>query len=113
MFYDNLVAVCNQKDVSITNLTKELGISSGNISKWKSGGVPKGDTLLLFSDKLSVSVDYLLTGKEKSSKPDLSDIELELLEKFNRLLEIDKGRMLDRMETIYQSYTPEQKENVS
>lgn len=113
MFYDNLKQACINKGTSVTALLKELKMGTANGTFWKNGSSPSGDVLVQISEFLGVSVDYLLTGKEKSSKPDLSDIELELLEKFNRLLEIDKGRMLDRMETIYQSYTPEQKENVS
>ena len=48
--------------------------------------------------------DYLLTGKEKSPKSELSDLERELLEKFNRLEEVDKGRILGRMDIILDEY---------
>ncbi len=65
-------------------------------------------------EKINIPIsNTALQTKEKSSSSELKNEELELLEKFNKLLDIDKGRILDRMESIFESYSPEQKENVS
>ena len=69
--------------------------------------------IIAMSEKFQLSLDFLVYGKEKSSSSELTKEELEVLEKFNKLLDIDKGRILDRMESIFESYSPEQKENVS
>lgn len=119
MFYDRLKQVCEEKGTNVTALTKKIKFSGGNISKWKNGGVPKSETLIVIAKELSISVDYLLglddipNRKEKSSTLKFTNEEYELIEKFRHLLEIDKGRILGEMGEIYRNYSPEQKENVS
>lgn len=68
MFYQQLSALCSDRDIKITNLVSILGISSGNLSKWKAGGTPKGDTLVKVADYFGVSVDYLL-GRTPTPSP--------------------------------------------
>ena len=36
MFYDNIYKICRDKGTSPTVILKELGYSTGNVSKWKS-----------------------------------------------------------------------------
>lgn len=60
MFYDRLCAICKEKGVLITNMVKELGLSSGNLSKWKNGGAPRANTLQKLADYLGVTADVLL-----------------------------------------------------
>ena len=67
MFYENLLQICKAKNVSVTSLVEELGLSSGNLSKWKNGGKPRSDTLVKIAEKLDVSVNYLLN--EDSADP--------------------------------------------
>ena len=45
--------------------------------------------------------------------PRLTGEEQECLQKFKNLSPIDRGRIMERMETMLNSYAPEQKENVS
>lgn len=112
-FFNILEMLCTQKNIKVTTALKNLGYSTSKGTAWRNGSIPTGDILLKLSEYFNVSVDYLLTGKEKNSSFNLTDEELELLNKFRHLLDIDKGRILDRMETIYAGYSPEQKENVS
>lgn len=60
MFYDRLVDLCQKNGIKVTNLVSELNLSSGNLSKWKMGGQPKGDTLHKIADRFGVTTDYLL-----------------------------------------------------
>ena len=60
MYYENLQRVCDEKKIPVTNLIAELGLSSGNLSSWKKGNKPRSDTLIKLSEKLGVSVNYLL-----------------------------------------------------
>ena len=39
---------------------REIGLSSGIISKWKNGGIPNGETLMKLASYFDVSIDYLL-----------------------------------------------------
>ena len=67
VFYDRLVAICREKKIPVTNLVRELGLSSGNLSKWKNGGAPRAGTLQKIADYLGVTTDSLL-----GNDPDLS-----------------------------------------
>ncbi len=60
MFYERLKLLCEEKGIKLTNLIQELGMSSGNMNKWKNGVVPKGNTLSKLADYFNVSVDYLI-----------------------------------------------------
>ncbi len=64
MFYDTLLALCKQNNVKITNVIKELNMSSGNMTRWKNGVIPHGDNLKRLAEYFGVSTDYLL-GNEK------------------------------------------------
>ena len=71
----------------------------------------KLNEIIAISEKFQLSLDYLIYGKEKSSPSELSEEEQECLDKFNRLTDIDKGKIIERMDVMYSSYTPELKEN--
>ena len=66
MFYENLLQICKLKNVSVTNLIAELGLSSGNLSSWKKGNKPRSDTLVKIAERLDVSVNYLLGESENN-----------------------------------------------
>lgn len=60
MFYNRLKELCDSQGKSLTNVISELGMSSGNLSKWKKGKVPKSDTIHALAEYFGVSSDYLL-----------------------------------------------------
>lgn len=66
MFYENLLEICKVKNISVTNLIAELGLSSGNLSSWKKGNKPRSDTLVKIAERLDISVNYLLGESENS-----------------------------------------------
>lgn len=104
MFYDRLKKVCDENNTNMTALSKRLKFSSGNISKWKNGGIPKSETLVLIAKELSISTDYLLglddkPSQKENSKP-LSKNEKECMEKFKLLTETEQGKILDRMDVF-------------
>lgn len=67
MFYDTILHLCELNGKKITNVIAELELSAGNPSKWKSGNVPKADTLTKLADYFHVSVDYLLERESPDS----------------------------------------------
>ena len=111
MNYTVFENLCKEKGTNPTALSLKLGLSKGNTTSWKKGGNPSVEVLMQIADELNCTTDYLLTGKEKSPKSELSDLELELLEKFNSLKEIDKGRILGRMDIILDEYNDRPIEN--
>lgn len=60
MFYERLKIICAENGTNVTTLVSTLGMSGGNHTSWKSGNIPKADTLCKIADYFGVSVDYLL-----------------------------------------------------
>ena len=60
MFWERFYELCLKHGTKPNPLGKELGISSGVITKWKNGSIPNGETLAKIADYLNCSVDYLL-----------------------------------------------------
>ena len=64
-FYERLETLRKQRKISQRDLEIELGFSNGSISKWKNS-TPTPDRLQNLADFFNVSVDYLITGEEKT-----------------------------------------------
>jgi len=60
IFWERFYSLCIKKETKPNPVAKELGISSGVLTKWKSGTIPSGETLTKIADYFGVSVDYLL-----------------------------------------------------
>ncbi|HAQ40140.1 MAG TPA: hypothetical protein DCM73_04415 [Clostridiales bacterium] len=67
IFYTQLKQLCEDKAIKLTPLVEELGMTTGNISRWKKGGYPSVEALLKFADYFNVSTDYLL-GRTNNSE---------------------------------------------
>ena len=46
MFWERFYSLCLRNGKRPNPVGKEIGLSSGIISKWKSGGIPNGETLM-------------------------------------------------------------------
>lgn len=69
MFYERLQTLCKERGIAVTTLVVDtLGMSRGNLSRWKKGGVPKGNTLSTLSEYFGVSSDYLLGNDIRKEK---------------------------------------------
>ena len=52
--------------VSTYKVSKDTGIAQSVFSSWKNGiSTPKQDKMQIIADYFNVSIDYLMTGKEK------------------------------------------------
>lgn len=52
--------------VSTYKVSKDTGIAQSVFSSWKNGiSTPKQDKMQILADYFNVSIDYLMTGKEK------------------------------------------------
>lgn len=113
-FYENLQRLCKLNGISITTLTQELGLSSSNVSGWKSGAQPQSKTLKKIAEYFHVTVDQLINGEAATihdnhgiigstnapvtiingSEHVLNDQETELLSIFQKLSVIDRARLM-------------------
>lgn len=60
MNYEKFKMKCKEKGYSPSGLLKKMGISKGNVSKWKNGVNPSYDMLIKLSKELECSVGYLM-----------------------------------------------------
>lgn len=111
--FNRLIDVCNANNVSISSLLDKFATSRSAITAWKKGNIST-DVLASIANELDVSLDYLLTGKEKSSPTEtLTADEQELLTYYNKLDAFQKGQLLERAIVLSESAkTPlEQRKN--
>lgn len=66
LFYENVRDLCAINRTNITQLAKDLGLSTSMPTKWKNGSVPKSDTVKLIADHFNVTTDMLLSKQEPS-----------------------------------------------
>lgn len=69
MFYQNLLTLCGQRSTSPTRVVRELGISGGSVTNWKSGAVPHDATLRKIADYFGVTVDELIGNEPPAPAP--------------------------------------------
>lgn len=112
MNVDLIRALAKQKGLSLTKLEEILGFGNGTIGKWAKQS-PSCDKLSAVADYLSVSIDYLYYGKEKSPTSVLSEDEHELLMIFNLVSEREKGELLGYARRMVETSSPESREGVS
>lgn len=63
--YEIFASLCRDKGVSARAVAIATGIGPSSFSDWKRGSTPRPDKIKKIADYFGVSVDYLMTGKEK------------------------------------------------
>ncbi|MDR9503379.1 S24 family peptidase [Brevibacillus agri] len=84
-----------KKGLSKNQFAKEVGISTGNLGDWKRGkSMPGANALIAISSFFDVSLDWLMTGKERptpKTEPEASaiffDTKREVVSHFDKLLD--------------------------
>ena len=67
-FFEQFVALCKSKGVSPNYVAREIGASSGSVTAWKQGTLPRSATLAKLADYFGVSTDQLLGNGKVSAK---------------------------------------------
>ena len=100
MFYAQFIELCERDGIKPTPLIKSLGLSPGNLERWKNGSTVNSDILLMLSEHFGVSIDYLVTGKESGSTSHFSDDEKHLFSCYRELSTLNKGIVIGKAETL-------------
>lgn len=106
MFYNNLKKICKENNTTVTSLSEELKLSSGNISKWKNGGTPKSETIIKIAQHFNISTDYLLdlddvpNRKKQITASELTVAEKRLLSAFKELAHDEQMAEVGRVELL-------------
>ena len=96
-FYERLHLLCKERNISLSHMLEELGLSTGNTGSWKKGQLPKGDALVKIADYLQTSIDYIVYGEYRS---DNTDDEKRLIEIYRRAPERAKYMLLRDFERM-------------
>lgn len=105
MFYEKFLYLCHDKGISPTKfLTKYLGMSSGNLTKWKDGATPKANTIKKIASYFDVSSDFLI-GEEQKNKPtdtvdELDELDIKIVKLFSQLTPQNKQLALAQIGAI-------------
>lgn len=80
MYYENFEKLCIEHNVKPATVSKETGISTATLSNWKNGNyTPKQDKLKLIADYFNVSIECVMTGKEKEYTKEMAGIDAKLI----------------------------------
>ena len=69
MFWERFSEECTLAGKKPNPVAKELGVSSGTVTGWKNGALPKPEILSKIASYFDVSVDYLLGKTNIKEKP--------------------------------------------
>ena len=97
---------CAEKGTTMGTLEKELGFANGSIRRWDER-VPGADRVLILANRLEISVDWLLTGKESGNlTPEEQKIMTQAAKTATEYArEQSDARIFDRIATIEASGT--------
>ena len=73
MFWKNFKTLCDTIKKSPNTVALEIGCSSGSVTAWKQGRVPKWQTLQKIADYFNVSVEDLLKEEKPADEGELSE----------------------------------------
>ncbi|MGN0700495.1 MAG: helix-turn-helix domain-containing protein [Oscillospiraceae bacterium] len=81
MFWESYVELCSKIGKKPNAVAKSIGVSNATCTKWKSGSIPNGETLIKLADFFSCSVDKVLgrTASPETATPTLAEKEQQLL----------------------------------
>ena len=108
---ERVKAICKERKIPISKLESDCGFASGYIGQLRKGVFPD-DRILKIAEYLNVSVDYLMTGTEKTySEEDAlldahisEDVELkEAIKKYYTLDEKARKYILDGIDLLWRA----------
>lgn len=122
--FNRLIDLCEQKNISVSNLLDMFATSRSAISAWKKGNI-SANIIPKIADYFNITTDYLLKGtgtvlqKEyllvKDEKTRLKANEIEMLEVFQSFDEREQVKIIGRMEEwleVKQRETISQKQRI-
>ena len=101
MFWETYTDLCSKKGESPNQVAKNLSIASGTVSEWKKGRAPQNAKLKKIADYFGVTVDYLVSGEDKTESP-LSDTEKRCVELLKKIPQHSQETALRILEALVQ-----------
>lgn len=108
-----------QRNITQKQLADGIGVSTGNISDWKSGrSSPNIEVLPKIADYLNCSVDYLLGRTDnpqahESGSIELSEDKQRLLKLYDLLTDMEKGEIIGEIKVLTRGRAEAKKEEIA
>ena len=96
---DRIKEVAKKRGMTLTDLERALNLGGGTIQHWNKV-CPNTDKLLLVSDYLEVSLDYLVRGYDFVPNGPASEKEYDLIEYYRKLNEAGKDNLLEYIQFL-------------
>lgn len=104
MYYEYFEKLCEKNNVKPGTVGRATGIETSTLSNWKKGGyTPKLEKMKLIAEYFGVSIDYLVTGKEKEDAPIFNKDHVELIGMYSRLNETQKKAVFDLLRSFLEN----------
>lgn len=94
MFWNNYVKMCEQAGKTPNAVAAELGLSSGSVTAWKQGRLPRGGTIEIIAKYFGVESSALLSGRTETAPTTAAEPQDPLISEITSLSEL-----LSRTET--------------
>ena len=95
--FNNLIDICDSKNISVTTLIDKFASSRSVMTAWKNGNI-NTDIIPKLAHELEIPLELLFFGIEK--KASLSQDELNLLEMYEMLTDMEKGEILGELKQM-------------
>lgn len=98
---NKIIELAEEKSINQQVICDALGIKSGTFSTWKARQTdPPAKYIACICEILGVSIEYLLTGKERSPTSKLTDVEQRMLVAFKELSYGEQMEIIGRVELL-------------
>lgn len=98
MFWTIFSQLCDSINKKPNPVAAELKISSGTVTLWKNGSIPRSEYLIKLADYFGVSIDYLL-GRSEPAAPELDPEYQEILDLYQDLTPEQQGLIKTTMQS--------------
>ena len=89
---DRIKIIAKEQGLTISSIEEKLAFGKNSMYRWDTNS-PSVDKVLLVANLLDTSIEYLITGNDKSIFSVPNNNENELIKKYNQLSEIDKNKI--------------------
>lgn len=112
MFWERFYELCINAGEKPNPVAQKIGLSSGVLTKWKSGtSFPNGTVLIDIARYFNCSIDYLvgLTNQKEPYNREISSVDLDFLNRLHSLPEDSQDEIIHMLNYKYEQYQKKRK----
>lgn len=91
---ERIEKLCVSNGISTTQMLKNVGLSTGIMSQWRSGQKVSNKSAKKIADYFNVPVEYILFGEEKEMPP-IAELREQLYDIYKELPDAKRKQLID------------------